>query len=228
MSNDEEVEFDVGDITSLEDIEVEPLSTEVDVSNETDSPNFSIETNPIYGPAGRGITSIVKTGTSGLVDTYTITYTDGTTSTFEITNGRGITNIAKTGTSGLIDTYTIYYNNGTTSTFTVTNGAQGPVGPQGPKGDPGTTDHTELTNKDAANQHPMSSITGLVSALSGKQETLVSGTNIKTLNNNSLLGSGNLDLDGLPDQTGKNGKFLRTNGSVTTWEDATKVTFREW
>jgi hypothetical protein len=31
-------------------------------------------------------------------------------------------------------------------------------------------------------------------ALSGKQDALVSGTNIKTVNNNSLLGSGNLDI----------------------------------
>ncbi len=35
----------------------------------------------------KGISSIAKTGTSGLVDTYTITYTDGTTSTFTVTNG---------------------------------------------------------------------------------------------------------------------------------------------
>lgn len=33
------------------------------------------------------------------------------------------------------------------------------------------------------------------SALSGKQETLVSGTNIKTINNESILGSGNLTID---------------------------------
>ena len=32
------------------------------------------------------------------------------------------------------------------------------------------------------------------SALSGKQSTLVSGTNIKTINNNSILGSGNLSI----------------------------------
>ena len=41
----------------------------------------------IQGETGNGIASIQKTGTSGLVDTYTITYTDGTTSTFTITNG---------------------------------------------------------------------------------------------------------------------------------------------
>ena len=36
---------------------------------------------------GKGIVSIAKTGTSGLVDTYTITYNDSTTSTFTVTNG---------------------------------------------------------------------------------------------------------------------------------------------
>ena len=36
---------------------------------------------------GKGITSIAKTGTSGLVDTYTISYNDGTTGTFTVTNG---------------------------------------------------------------------------------------------------------------------------------------------
>lgn len=35
----------------------------------------------------KGISSIAKTGTSGLVDTYTITYTDGSTATFTVTNG---------------------------------------------------------------------------------------------------------------------------------------------
>lgn len=38
------------------------------------------------GDAGVGIVSIVKTATNGNVDTYTITFTDGTTTTFEITN----------------------------------------------------------------------------------------------------------------------------------------------
>ena len=41
------------------------------------------------GATGRGIASIAKTSTSGAVDTYTITYTDGTTSTFDVTNGGG-------------------------------------------------------------------------------------------------------------------------------------------
>ena len=36
---------------------------------------------------GRGISHITKTSTSGLVDTHTITYNDGSTSTFTVTNG---------------------------------------------------------------------------------------------------------------------------------------------
>lgn len=85
----------------------------------------------IAGADGRGITSIVKTSTSGLVDTYTITYTDNTSSTFQVTNGSkgddgaSIATIEKTSTSGLVDTYTITLTNGDTSTFEVTNGMNG-------------------------------------------------------------------------------------------------------
>lgn len=46
----------------------------------------SIESNV---PANmKGISSIAKTGTAGLVDTYTITFTDGTTFIYTVTNGR--------------------------------------------------------------------------------------------------------------------------------------------
>ena len=41
------------------------------------------------GDDGRGIVSITKTSTVGNVDTYTILYTDNTTSTFQVTNGGG-------------------------------------------------------------------------------------------------------------------------------------------
>jgi len=43
------------------------------------------------GEDGVGIASILKTSTSGLVDTYTITYTDGDTDTFTVTNGSSAT-----------------------------------------------------------------------------------------------------------------------------------------
>ena len=81
----------------------------------------------LKGQEGQSIKGITKTGTDGLVDTYTITLTDGTTSTFTVTNGKGISSLEKTGKRGLVDTYTIKFNDGTASTFTVTNGADGEV-----------------------------------------------------------------------------------------------------
>ena len=60
-------------------------------------------------------------------------------------------------------------------------------------------------------------INEIIDALDDKQDTLVSGTNIKTINNNSILGSGNLALDGLPSQTGNANKFLTTDGTDASW-----------
>ena len=74
------------------------------------------------GTDGRAITSVTKTGTSGLVDTYKIQFSDNTRTTFTVTNGSSIKSIAKTGTSGLVDTYTVTLTDNTSSTFTVTNG----------------------------------------------------------------------------------------------------------
>lgn len=76
----------------------------------------------LKGEAGQSIGSIEKTATSGVVDTYTITLTDGTTTSFNVTNGTSIANIALTSSSGLVDTYTITLTDGTTTTFNVTNG----------------------------------------------------------------------------------------------------------
>ena len=58
----------------------------------------------IQGPiglTGNGISTITKTSTSGLVDTYTILYTNGDTTTYDITNGANgnITDVQLDGTS---------------------------------------------------------------------------------------------------------------------------------
>ncbi len=115
------------------------------------------------GADGNGIASIAKTNTAGNVDTYTITFTNGQSTTFTVTNGaagaqgpqgpqgeagNGIASIAKTNTANNVDTYTIAYTNGQTATFTVTNGVAGPegpqgeTGPQGPQGLPGAQGET--------------------------------------------------------------------------------------
>lgn len=107
--------------------------------------------------------------------------------------------------------------------------------------------------KDTDQKGQVTSVNGQTGAVT-VQETLVSGTNIKTINNNSILGSGNLDIDGLPTQTGQSGKFLTTdgssaswatvdalpsqtgqsgkvlgtNGTTASWETPTTITFRTW
>ena len=59
--------------------------------------NTGTNTDPVFhlylprspqGETGNGIDRIAKTGTSGLVDTYTIYYTNGTTTTYTVTNGQ--------------------------------------------------------------------------------------------------------------------------------------------
>lgn len=73
------------------------------------------------GQPGSSIDTIEKTSSSGAVDTYTITLTDGSTSTFEVTNGTPIQSVVLTSTSDEYDTYTITDNAGNTSTFQVKN-----------------------------------------------------------------------------------------------------------
>lgn len=53
-----------------------------------DGSNGTNGTNGKDGTDGVGIKSIVKTSTSGLVDTYTVTLTNNTTATFTVTNGK--------------------------------------------------------------------------------------------------------------------------------------------
>lgn len=63
----------------------------------------------------KGVSQIEKTGTSGLVDTYTIVFSDGTTSTYTVTNGAP----GSVGPQG-------------------PQGPTGATGPQGPAGQDGT------------------------------------------------------------------------------------------
>lgn len=101
------------------------------------------------GEDGVGISSITKVSTQGLVNTYAITYTDGTSTTFQVTNGAkgeqgeqgtpgapgapgadgvSVSSIVQTTTSttsGGINIITVTLSNGATSTFEIRNGAKG-------------------------------------------------------------------------------------------------------
>lgn len=62
--------------------------TNISISGQTIILTFADGSVEIATASGlKGISNIAKTGTSGLVDTYTITFTDGSTSTFTVTNG---------------------------------------------------------------------------------------------------------------------------------------------
>jgi hypothetical protein len=58
-----------------------------------------------------------------------------------------------------------------------------------------STDLIEISESDGAGGYVTKSVTG-ANILSSKQDTLISGTNIKTINSNSILGSGNLVITG--------------------------------
>lgn len=118
------------------------------------------------GDTGNGISSIRKTGTSGLVDTYTITYTNGATSTFTVTNG-------KEGKQG--------------NDYVLTNADKQEIAdiaaakvPQGPQGDPGNdyvltdADKREIADIVAA-QMPTSGLPTVSMVDNGKMLQVVNG-----------------------------------------------------
>lgn len=89
---------------------------------------------------GNGIASLVKTSTVGNVDTYTITFDDGATETFDVTNGIDGTNgstwykgtaltgtgMAITGFPGVINDYYLNSDTGMVYVCTKTGGAMAP------------------------------------------------------------------------------------------------------
>lgn len=63
-----------------------------------------------------------------------------------------------------------------------------------------------------AHTHPQSDVTNLVTDLAAKQATLVSGTNIKTVNSTSLLGSGDISVSASP--AGSSGQVQFNNAGA--------------
>ena len=119
-------------------------------------------------------------------------------------DGNGISRIAKTNTSGLIDTYTVYYTNGNTWTFNVTNGAGQPVTSWSTTPSNSNVPSEKLVKDSLDGKANASHIhddryyneTEIDTMLVNKQDKLTSGSNIKTINNQSLLGSGDIHISG--------------------------------
>lgn len=136
------------------------------------------------GPQGTSIVSIEKTGTVGLVDTYTISLSNGLTTFFTVrngsagTNGVGITNIDKlsgNGNPGTTDTYRIYLSDSSSYDFTVYNGANGTNGTDGTNGTNGTNgaDGVSITSiqKTAGNSAPGTTDTYTITLSNGQTST---------------------------------------------------------
>lgn len=89
---------------------------------------------------------------------------------------------------------------GTSTRVTITNrdGEEKTVyildGARGPQGEPGTTNYTGMTNKPKINNVELDG--NKTNEDLNIQEKLTSGTNIKTINNQSILGSGNITIQG--------------------------------
>lgn len=129
--NKEEIESALGyvpaDAEKVAQIELdlnEKLSeTELELAIE-DALRQAKESGEFNGTDGISIKSIAKTSTEGLVDIYTITFTNEKKAAFTVTNGkdgRGIKSIEKTSSNGNIDTYTITFTDDTKFTYNVVN-----------------------------------------------------------------------------------------------------------
>ena len=107
-----------------------------------DGVTTNVKAEGLKGETGNGISSILLTKTEGLVDTYTITFTNGETTTFTVTNGKdgtqgiqGIQGIpGKDGHTPVITIKDGYWYIDGVDTKVVAIGPQGPIGPQGENG----------------------------------------------------------------------------------------------
>lgn len=96
------------------------------------------------------------------------------------------------------------------------------------KYDSSTSSKTKLLNGNGAYIDGLTSITHISNnyynksyidtGLSSKQDTLVSGTNIKTINNESILGSGNINIQG-----GSGSTDVKINGTSITSGDTANI-----
>lgn len=179
------------------------------------------------GAPGRSVDSIARTsgtGAPGTDDTYTVAFSDGTSSTFTIhngsngmngtngTNGRGITSVALTsgtGAAGTTDTYTITFSDGTTSTFTVVNGANGTNGSTGATGR-GITSVARTSGTGAAGSTDTYTIT--YSDATTSTFTVVNGAN--GTGSGDVTGPASSTADRVATFNGTSGKIIKDSGVI--------------
>lgn len=265
---------DLGKVVIPQDI------TKVNNDNITITFNVAVAgvATAVVGGTGNGISSIVRTigdGSPGTTDTYTITYTNASTSTFTVYNGAdGAGGASPLTTKGDLFTFTtvgarlpvgangyvLSANSATATglewivaptggatnlsyTASATNGivvsdtgtdATIPLGTGTNAGLLAPAQFTILSNTSGTNTGD-NAVNSLYSGLaSSKQDTLISGTNIKTVNGESILGSGNISVAGggagiggtyNVNQTPDNGSYALLSGTVDGVNDIFTVSF---
>jgi len=114
----------------------------------------------------KGISSIEKTGTAGNIDTYTITYSDGTTSSYTVTNGTegatpDITMSATADATSSANPSVTVTKGGTTANPTFALAFSGLKGAKGSKGDTGAAGANGQDGQDGVSPEvSISTITG--------------------------------------------------------------------
>lgn len=158
----------------------------------TESKTISDGTNGTNGTNGQdGFSPIATVTQTQSGATISITDKNGTT-TANVTNGQDGEEYDDTEIRGLIAEKQDELVSGT-NIKTINNTSilgSGNIDIQGG----GTSDYSDLTNKPSINNVTLSG--NKTSSNLGLQDILVSGTNIKTINNTSLLGNGNIDIQG--------------------------------
>lgn len=162
--------------------------------------NIVFKTCLLKGESGK-IISIERTDTSELIDTYTITFNDGETSEFTVTNGRAIVSVEKTSTVGYVDTYTITFNDGTTTTFDVKT-ATVTVDSSFSSSSTNPLENKTITNKFATVESNISNVTT-------KADT--NKTNINKIDTNIIPATSN-ETTTTASQSYADGSFLTLNG----------------
>ena len=131
--------------------------------------------------------SAIEDATSGKADTSAVTAVNETLTAHTADTTIHVTSADKTAWNAKSD-FSGSYNDLTDK----------PTIPTVPTSNSAFTNDAGYITEDALNGYAESSaVTAeITAAVSGKQDTLVSGTNIKTINNESILGSGNITIQG--------------------------------
>lgn len=193
----------------------------------------------LKGENGNGVAGVEMIEQVGNVDHYRMTFTDGTYFDYTVTNSSGnltpeqiaeiVTELSNTITAGDLNAYTKTEVNNLLSSKANTSDIPTSLSDLNDDATHRTVTDTEkqvwnnkqelisdlnTIRQNASNAHQ---------SLTGKQDVLVSGTNIKTINNESLLGSGNITVS-----SGGGGdvnviESITFNGTSATIDSTTKT-----